>query len=368
MNRQRIDIEVMSLPEPGVGLLGSLTTSTHGAFDALRGGFDVAGCYVKVEPNDGKNARITVFRPGPITPRLQIEAEMKGAVQPYLLAVTLRTGVAVEMEWNSWTTVDERGERNYGAGGAFVVFKQRGDSETLGAYIDEAHVIEAHPALQAALEACVGARRLLGDHPGASMALSYVAVEGLVTHVLGNVKGSRTSLGEWREAAPLLSSNPDDLERLLHSAHLGRHVDPQNAKKKLQDRGWMPLDDVGCAEVALDIVSAYAEALLAEQRAAGAVADPADIAVGVADSGEGAAPPVDPCPRADEGHDEEGAAGPPVDQVTYAKGSDVAGTGERQTDGGDEPEQPETVGDEPEHDGPEETPEAPDVASGPAAL
>lgn len=93
------------------------------------------------------------------------------------------------------------------------------------------------------------------------MALAYLAVEGLVTFVLGSTTGSLTSAKDWTTAAPLLASAPDSLLHLLWSTQIGRHVDPARANNEMATRGWHPLSAAYCCELALDIVSAYASTL-----------------------------------------------------------------------------------------------------------
>jgi hypothetical protein len=93
------------------------------------------------------------------------------------------------------------------------------------------------------------------------MALAYVAIEGLVTHVLGGGTGSRTTVPDWTKAASSLGSTPDRLLHLLWSTQLGRHADPVHAKRELANRGWVPLTAFECCELALDIVVAYSNAL-----------------------------------------------------------------------------------------------------------
>ena len=80
------------------------------------------------------------------------------------------------------------------------------------------------------------------EDPAAAMGLAYLAVEGLVTHVLGaGPVSSRSSLEEWEQAGPFLATTREDMLRLLWSTQLGRHVDPIKAKKRLRDESWPPL-------------------------------------------------------------------------------------------------------------------------------
>ena len=177
----------------------------------------------------------------------------------------------------------------------------------LGLLRDEAELIDRHDELRVALDQCWGARQLTQRHPNASIALCYLAVEGLVTHVLGSATGSLASPDDWRNAAPLLSSQPESLERLYLSAQLGRHIDPQRARRKLEDRGWDPLGPGGCCEVSLDIISSYANDLLVKAQE-GAVETPdqfsealhATIAANVAANQSVVAEGLDPASEMDD--------------------------------------------------------------------
>jgi hypothetical protein len=92
--------------------------------------------------------------------------------------------------------------------------------------------------------------------------------------VLNSATGSLTSAAHWTKAAPLLNNKPDDLELLLLSTQLGRHLDPQNAKNTSTAHGWTPLSDQECCEKALDIVTAYADSLLGQPSASTARTSP----------------------------------------------------------------------------------------------
>jgi hypothetical protein len=199
-----------------------------------------------------------VRRPGQKDVRWRIEA----AVVPYLLACSVRTGRSLAVEWQGASYADDAGKRHNSGWTTFQSVRQRDPVRALGTYAADAAIISRHPELVAAGDQCRGAFQLRFSAPGAGMSLSYLAVEGLVTHVLGaGPEGSRTSWREWEQAAPLLGSPRETLLRLLWSTQLGRHVDPVRAKKKLAGESWTAYGAAECCDVAADVVLAYVATL-----------------------------------------------------------------------------------------------------------
>ena len=253
-------MQVMKFAGSGAGMTGKARTEQIGTSAAIAGKFAAGGFEIGVQ-QQGDDARIEVLSRTAIAWTEELKAEMKGAVEPFFLGLCLRTGVAVEIEWSGATFVGGDGRRRVLAWQGFRVVKGREAVQSLEAYAADAQLMESHGELRAAVEQYAGSTMLAVDQPGASMALAYLAVEGLVTFVLGSTTGSLTSATDWARAAPLLASSPDSLLRLLWSTELGRHVDPVRARSELANKGWAPLSAFDCCELALDIAVAYASTL-----------------------------------------------------------------------------------------------------------
>jgi hypothetical protein len=181
-------------------------------------------------------------------------------VEPYLTAFCMRTGAPIEVEWFCANYIDPQGKREVRGWDHVRVVPARDPFGPLGSFAIDASLIQAHPELRRAVEDYRGSTLLAIEQPAASEALAYLAVEELVTHVLGGV-GSRTSMADWVQAAPLLGASPDKLLLILWSSQLGRHVDPNRAKAELAKRAWAPLDAVHACEEGLDVVLSYASTL-----------------------------------------------------------------------------------------------------------
>jgi len=189
--------------------------------------------------------------------------EMAATVDPYLTAFTLRTGEPLEVEWTSANYVDAAGVLRFTAWHEVRVQASSGRDSygPLSGFGALAGAIAGHPELISAVQHWRGARALRIDDPSASMAQSYLAIEGLVTAVLGGALGSRTSAADWRKAAPSLGVAAELMERLYLSTQLGRHVDPRHAKRELTRDGWAAMGDVNCCKAALDVLVAYSGTL-----------------------------------------------------------------------------------------------------------
>ncbi len=252
--------EVMNFAGPGAALLGKAQFEDWGSAKAMTGSY-VEGDYEVTVIGKGRDVRIEVASKTATDWSDALRAEMQEAVESYLLGFCLRTGNALEVDWSTANFVGADGKRQVIGWSGFRVTKVRDPIQALAGYSAEARMIRAHPELRAALEQYAGSTLLAVEQPGASMALAYLAVEGLVTFVLGSTTGSLTSKNDWATTAPLLASHPDSLLRLLWSTQLGRHVDPVRARQELTNQGWTPLPATDCCDLALDIVVAYASTL-----------------------------------------------------------------------------------------------------------
>jgi hypothetical protein len=239
---------------------GRAETEHAGAAAAIADAFVVGQFAVSVRP-DGDAVEIEIVSPTASEWTENLRAEMQEAVELFLLALSLRTSVALTVEWKSADVVAADGRRHLMAWEPIWVVKARDAAQPLGSYVGDARLITGHQELRAALELCRGSWQLATKHPGASMALAYMAAESLVTHVLASTTGSLTTAGDWARAAPLLGSPSDSLLQLLWSTQLGRHIDPVRAKRELANRGWPALAAIHCCELALDIIVAYANTL-----------------------------------------------------------------------------------------------------------
>lgn len=250
-------LRAMSFTGPGVGMVGNVKTEQVGAPAAIAGSF-VRGDFEISVHEQGDEARIEILTRVRTAWTDELKAEMRRAVDSLVAGLCLRTGVALEIEWFGANQVGTDGRRHLWAWEGVRVVKARDPIQSLGAYVADSQLIESHDELRAAVDQYAGSTLLAVDHPGASMALAYLAVEGLVTFVLGSTTGSLTSAIDWARAAPLLASNPDSLLHFLWSTQLGRHVDPVRARRELTNKGWKPLSATYCCELALDITVAYA--------------------------------------------------------------------------------------------------------------
>ena len=187
------------------------------------------------------------------------QARIAAAVEPYLLAFSLRTGRALSVTWNGASgPVVAGGGPSIRGWITLKAVRSREGARPLQSFDPDARLIARHPELLAATQQCRGAFQLRRTTPAAAMGLAYLAVEGLVTHVLGpGSVGSRSSPVEWEQAGPLLSATREDMLRLLWSTQLGRHVDPVKAKKRLRAEGWPPLGASDCCDAAADIALSY---------------------------------------------------------------------------------------------------------------
>ena len=216
----------------------------------------VDGMQVETLELNGKPIMRVVWPDAP-TWSQEVRQRMTAAVEPYLLAFTLRTGTPVKVDFTGGTLVGADGvERGFGWLDVRT-FRGFDPAEPLSTLTSNAALLSANPELLAAAEQCRGSRSLAGTDANAAMALAYLAVEGLVTHVLGG-EGSRTTEADWATAAPLLGVSKDQMLRLLWRSQLGRHVDPRKAVAKLRDRGWPTAGLPGCDAFAIEIVRAYA--------------------------------------------------------------------------------------------------------------
>ncbi len=253
-------MRAMSFVGPGTGMIGTIDTEHVGVLAALAGSVLVGDFDITVS-HAGDTTEIAVVSSTRTAWTAQLKAAMQAAAEPLLLALYLRTGAALRLEWTGANVVAADGQRQVLAWEAVRVAKARDAVLPLGAYAVDAQLIASHDELRSAIEQSAGSIQLAVDQPGASMALAYLAVEGLVTFVRRSTKGSLTSARDWELAAPLLASPPDSLLHLLWSTQLGRHVDPLHAKTELAGRGWPALPATHCCELALDILVAYASTL-----------------------------------------------------------------------------------------------------------
>lgn len=253
------EIRQLSFTGPGVGMFGTVHVDRREVADALVGKFHMASLEMTMERIE-QGFAITVVRYGSSEWSDSIQRELEDLAGSYLVAVSLRTGAVVRAEWTSSTAIDSDGKVHVSGWGHFVAWKRREPPRPFDAYLHDGELIASHPALAAAIEQYGGARRLADELPNASMALSYLAVEGLVTSVLGE-SGARTSVQDWRLAAPLLGVATEGLEHLFQSTQIGRHVDATRAKKRLKAMQLDPLNALACAEKALDLLQAYAAIL-----------------------------------------------------------------------------------------------------------
>jgi hypothetical protein len=254
-------MRVMAFAGPGAGLQGRIRTDRGWVAASIADTFTVSGLAINVREETG-SIWIEVVSRGDVSWPGAIKKQMEDAVEPFLTAFCLRTGIALEVEWVG-ANYQAPGEtrRHVEAWEPVRVVKARDPKRPLSTYAKDAALIEAHGELRAAIEAYRGSTLLAADQPGASLGLAYLSVEGLVTHVLGAEGGSRTSASDWKKAAPVLGADPDALLRLLWSTQLGRHVDPVRAKRQLVARGWEALSSYECCELALDVVVVYAQTL-----------------------------------------------------------------------------------------------------------
>lgn len=240
----------------GAQINGALIGSA--AVEAIGSAFRVNDVEVRVTQDvDGRSTLWATWPSAPAWSK-DVQGQIGAAVAPYLLACSVRTGRSLTVDWQGASYADDSGKRHDSGWTKFQSVRKREPFHALGSYADDAAIISRRPELLAAADECRAAFQLRLSAPAAAMGLSYLAIEGLVTHVLGaGPEGSRTSGPEWEKAAPLMGAQREPVLRLLWSTQLGRHVDPVRAKKKLVHENWTAYAAAECCDVAADIVLAY---------------------------------------------------------------------------------------------------------------